>query len=422
MDFREAYLAKHGFRPEISETPHIDLGICVVIPCYNEPHLIRSLQALWNARRPSCAVEIIVMVNSPEYCSTDILERNRATLQEMQGWIKDHENSEFKIRHIIKFNIPLKMAGVGLARKTGMDEAVYRFSKASHRDGIITGFDADSVCDPDYFIEIEKHFLENVKTPGASIYFEHPVNGIEVPEKGYQGIILYELHLRYFIQALRYIGHPHAFHTIGSSFAVRSEAYVKQGGMNKRQAGEDFYFLQKIIALGYFTEINTTRIIPSPRESDRVPFGTGAAIKRWNGENDIRTYHLSAFEPIKQFIEQVNEMYQADTGTIISIVETLPLTLKEYLISNHFIEELKSINTNSASLSAFRNRFFGWFTVFRVIKYLNFYEEKQDNKSDIVVEATNLCHVLGFNEAGEPPTLLAFYRQLDKSGFGINQR
>ncbi len=37
-------------------------------------------------------------------------------------------------------------------------------------------------------------------------------------------------------------GVSHAYHTIGSSMAVRCSAYAKIGGMNRRKAGEDFIF------------------------------------------------------------------------------------------------------------------------------------------------------------------------------------
>jgi len=132
-----------------------------------------------------------------------------------------------------------------------------------------------------FFAEIEKHFEQHSNTPGCSIYFEHPIAGNEFEANIYEGIINYELHLRYYYQALKYCGLQYAFHTVGSSMVVRSSAYQKQGGMNKRKAGEDFYFIHKIIALGNFSELNSTVVYPSPRISDRVPFGTGKAIGDW---------------------------------------------------------------------------------------------------------------------------------------------
>ena len=55
----------------------------------------------------------------------------------------------------------------------------------------------------------------------------------------------------------------------------------KQDGLNKKQAGEDFYFLQKIMPMGNYFELNSTTVHPSSRTSDRVPFGTGPIINQY---------------------------------------------------------------------------------------------------------------------------------------------
>src|SRR5204862_3217619 len=118
------------------------------------------------------------------------------------------------------------------------------------------------------------------------------------------------LHLRYYIQALRYAGFPHAHHTIGSCMAVRAGEYRQQGGMNKRKAGEDFYFLHKIIPLGGFGDLTGTTVYPSPRPSDRVPFGTGKAVRENLPGRQIKTYPLDAFLDLKQMIARVPKMYR----------------------------------------------------------------------------------------------------------------
>src|SRR5207249_6387595 len=106
------------------------------------------------------------------------------------------------------------------------------------------------------------HFRENPRSPGCSIYFEHPLEG-PLDARVYDAISTYELHLRYYVQALRYAGFPYAYHTFGSCMTVRADAYMEQGGMNKRKAGEDFYFLQKIISLDGFSDLTETTVIPS---------------------------------------------------------------------------------------------------------------------------------------------------------------
>ena len=43
-----------------------DLNIIVVIPCFNEPDIIPTLNALNNCQKPKTAVEVIIVVNSSE--------------------------------------------------------------------------------------------------------------------------------------------------------------------------------------------------------------------------------------------------------------------------------------------------------------------------------------------------------------------
>ena len=103
--------------------------------------------------------------------------------------------------------------------------------------------DADTLVAKNYFREIEKHFRNHPKQVGATLAFEHQKQDLK--QRHYEGIELYELYLGYYKQALQYSGYPYSLFTIGSAFAVTAEAYVKRGGMNRRQAGEDFYFFTK---------------------------------------------------------------------------------------------------------------------------------------------------------------------------------
>jgi hypothetical protein len=416
MDFVGTYLNKHQFRPEIEYPVHPDLNICIVIPCFNEPDLLRSLQSLYDCGRPVHATEVVVVVNSPENSVNAILERNFVTLRDASEWISRHNHSEMRFHLIHQPNLPQKFAGVGMARKIGMDEAAYRLNKAKNKYGIITGFDADSVCDKNYLVEIERHFKMFPKTPGASIYFEHPVSGKEFEENIYKGIALYELHLRYLKQALNYAGHPHAFHTVGSSFAVRMKAYAEQGGMNKNKAGEDFYFLQKIISLGNYTEINSTRVIPSPRLSDRVPFGTGASMHHWEKEQILETYSLNAFIDIKQLINNLDNFYNVDAIIITRNLNVLPKPLQEFLQMNDFLSALALLISNTSSLQAFRKRFFRWFNAFRVIKYLNYTANNIYKKGEVTLEAKRLNTERGIqNISDDLLGLLDFYRNTDRT-------
>ena len=240
--------------------------LIVVIPCYNETDLLSTFSSLTKCSIPKgVSIEIITVVNHSENSTELIKDRNLLTHNLAIDFSLKKNTEQLQLLTLKAFDLPKKHAGVGLARKIGMDEALYRF-QSINKDGIIVCFDADSQCEENYFETILKSF-NSPKINGASIHFEHPIEGIEYDEKIYNAIIDYELHLRYYKNAIKFTEAPYAFHTIGSSMAVRANAYAKQGGMNKRKAGEDFYFLSKIIQLGNFIEVSETKVIPSPRIS-----------------------------------------------------------------------------------------------------------------------------------------------------------
>ena len=312
------------YHPYILTPIKKDLEIIVVVPCYKETELITALSSLINCKKTKGTVEVITVVNSAISDLEAVKETNSKMLEKAQKWNKEQDTNWLNFYFIEANNLPDKDAGVGLARKIGMDEAVIRFEQIN-KDGIIACFDADSTCATNYLVELEKHFEHNPKSPACSIHFEHPLQGKEFSEKNYRAIEAYELHLRIYKNALKFCGFPFAYHTIGSSMAVKSKGYQKQGGMNKRKAGEDFYFLQKMMTLGNFTELTTTTTYPSPRVSDRVPFGTGRAMKNYlNGEvKKFTTYNFQSFMDLKVLVEQLDYLYQNEID--------LPESVKAYL-------------------------------------------------------------------------------------------
>ncbi|MCA1747279.1 MAG: hypothetical protein LC655_06250, partial [Bacteroidales bacterium] len=216
---------------------------------------------------------------------------------------------------------------LGSGTDAGQSREKVDLKKSAVGDGIIVSLDADTVVRRDYLRAVEDHFSRHPRASGCSISFEHPLSQqkynrlfykpndqsatpskesrsdqqlsadhisrdndyeIQLPRENFPPIVFdavtnYELHQRYYLLAVRYTGYPYAYHTVGSCFAVQVEAYCRAGGMSRRKAGEDFYFIQKVAMQGGFTECRSTRVYPSPRPSDRVPFGTGPDISRQIG-------------------------------------------------------------------------------------------------------------------------------------------
>ena len=403
------------YPPQISNPPPDNLALVVGVPAFDEPGLLESLQCLYECVIPEgVAVEVIVVVNEPEDASDEVVARNLEIFSQARNWAASHRRPGLQF-FILHHALPVRHAGVGLARKIAMDEACWRLEQAGRPEGFIACFDADSRCDANYFQALVHHFRNHPECPAASIYFEHPLMGSDHPPEVYTAILSYELHLRYYIQAQRWAGFPHAFHTVGSSMAVRCSAYQKQGGMNKRKAGEDFYFIHKFTLLPGFANITDTRAIPSPRPSHRVPFGTGRAITEIM-ENGGRypTYPPQSFIELKGFLGQLPNLYEKERGW-----KSLPLSfvLKEFLTEQGFDGKLSEMLQHTASYETFRSRFFRWFNAFMVMKYLHFSRSK--GRADV---PTSFAARWLLNELGQLPekeddySLLCRYRGIDLNG------
>lgn len=355
--------------------PDNDLHSIVVIPCFNEPDITIPLNALTQCAPTQFPVEIIVVVNSPENAPDNILKQNLETLLQIEQFAKTNTRNDIKIYSIHAPNLPRKHAGVGFARKIGMDEAVRRFGSIERKDGVIINFDADCTCNAQYLSAIESYFINNPKKEGASISFEHPKEGL--PPETASAIAKYELYIRYFVEAQRYAGFPYAYHTVGSAFAVRAEAYAAVGGMNRRQAGEDFYFLQKIIPRMHYGEINDAVVYPSPRYSNRVPFGTGVSVEKICAQNgEYKVYNPAAFEILRRFFSTATAIRQGKMPDIDPILD-------DFLKLNDFYSHTQEMVDNSTSERTFMQRFFTWFDAFRMIKFLNYAHEEKMEKNEV---------------------------------------
>ena len=390
-----------------------NLGMIIVIPAYKEPFLLLSLMSLKRCILPICDIEVLVIINDGEMDAASTKLANQNIYEQAIKWSKENSTLRMQFRILYQGDLPPKFAGVGLARKIGMDEACYRFEKIKKKRGIIVCFDADSLCQPNYLVAIEDHFRRYTKIAACSIHFEHPLDGADFEPAVYQSIAAYELHLRYFINAQKWAGAPYAYQTIGSSMAVRSDHYQKQGGMNRRKAGEDFYFLHKFIRIGKLNTLTNTTVIPSPRISDRVPFGTGKAVGEIIQEKTpYQTYNPQTFEDIKVFFKNVSTLYDPDSDW-----RNLPLSacLATFLDLHDFTQKLTEIRGNTSSLKAFKQRFFLWFDAFKLMKFAHFARDGYYENKEVAEAAGVLLEKIG-QPCGKQDTrsLLQHYRAMDK--------
>jgi hypothetical protein len=261
------------------------------------------------------------------------------------------------------------------------------------------------------------------------LYFEHVDNSLHISESLRDAITRYELHLRYYNQGLRRTGFPYAFHTLGSAFFVKAMAYVKQGGMIKRKAGEDFYFLNKIFRLGKVREVNSTAVYPSPRISDRVIFGTGMEIKRILDDppKPYLTYHQNAFSILGEFFAEIDNLFYFKDNDIKNYVSKQPERLRQFLESERFQFTVKRIRKYCRQPKIFKNHFFQWFNGLKIIRFMHFIHEHELERQPVEKAAAGLLkdihpgHRSRGAMTGDVFQLLGIYRKIERSsGYTID--
>ena len=404
----DQYFERFNFRTiKVSHQPLDDLKIIVVIPIYNEKELTPTLESLFlNQESYSFSIEVIAMINDSSIEKKEVKELNQKTFIKLKNFAKNNNNKKAFLIPIYLDNLDPKHAGVGWARKLGMDLALERF-KSIKSNGIIVGLDADTVVASNYFLEIDS-FFQNNKIQAVSIHFEHPIKGNNYSGFHYNQIINYELHLRYYKNALSFVGVPYAFHTIGSAFALKASAYARQGGMNRRKAGEDFYFINKLIKGEKFGEIINTYVEPSPRTSNRVPFGTGRAIlEAFNNKKDLSlTYNFKSFEVLKEWVDNIKrERF---------IYDEFPKLIKDFLSREDWDILHEMFINNSQSNENYLKLFFNKFDAFWVLKFIHFLRDNHFSNNELVSSTNRLLLKSGFETISSAIQQLEFLRILDK--------
>jgi len=407
----ELYRSKQKIKfPLIDARPRRDLEFIVVIPSYNEPDLEPCLDSLESAALTArVVVEIIIIINESEQSGQSVKNQNRITYSLLES--RPHR---VPVYTLLVDSIPTKKAGVGYARKLGMDEAVYRFESIGTPDGVICSMDADTKVQANYFSAIKQAKVFN-DWECLSIHFEHDLSTIR-DSRHLKAIADYELHLRYYVMGLRYAGFPHSFQTLGSAIAFRALAYAEVGGMPARQAGEDFYFVHKFSKRGKVARLGSTTVYPSARLSDRVPFGTGRALieSLARPEQIFHTYAWQSFIELRSFLNSVDLLY------LVPGTEDLNLSHKmlAFLELIQFEKILKEIKRNTGSTQTFRKRFFHQLDAFTMMKYVHFMRDQYYANEPLTDASNQLLKVMEpySYPIREPINLLEKFRDLERTG------
>jgi len=343
----------------------------VVIPALAEcDSLFATLESL-SANPPELLQRflVLVVVNHREDAAPADKDDNRLLLRRLAGG--DGVPPELPLAWVDAASgereLPVKGGGVGLARKIGCDLALSRLDYRA--DPILVSLDADTLVRPDYLEAITRHFA-SAREGAAVLPFAHQRGATPAEEAA---IVRYELFLRHYVLGLSLAGSPYAYHTVGSALACTAAAYVKAGGMNRRVAGEDFYFLQQLAKTSGVAHLHGTLVRPSPRPSGRTPFGTGRSVGRLlAGENQaVRFYPPEVFAILGRWLALVAEEWEADGAVLLAGAQELSAGLAAYLRGEGFPAAWSRLRRQHRSRQALLRAFHGWFDALRSLRLIH---------------------------------------------------
>jgi hypothetical protein len=356
---------------QLNVPPSRTFNGAIVIPSLAEAaNLPLTLESL--SRNPAddlARIAILVVVNQRADASAAETADNHATLENLPLW-----RQQFGLNHLFWVDaasngneLPAKQ-GVGLARKIGLDLALTLLDYQTS-DPLLICLDADTVVQPDYLPAITNHFATST-TGGVSIPYRH--RPAATPE-GQSAIDRYELFLRAYVLGLEQSGSPYAFHTVGSAMGCRASAYVAAGGMNRRLAGEDFYFLQQIHKTSGVASLTGTVVHPSPRSSHRVPFGTGRSVGDMlsDGERRLLFYQPAVFTVVEQWLRCVADNPEADTALLLKGAAKISPVLLDVLEQAGFSDAWDNLRKHNRAGAKLTAAFHGWFDAFRTMRLIH---------------------------------------------------
>jgi len=365
----------------------------VVIPAYAEKDLIfatlASIAANGNASLGKSL--ILCVINNKAAASVADKDNNTQTLALLNALISKEPFSKFNLADDLHASLqmiadmPLRLGcmdasspgleissrvgGVGMARKIGMDMAL-RLLANSDGPRLILSLDADTLVQPDYLSAVRNVFSAG-KSQAGIIAYEHQMS-LDKTEQA--AICCYEIFLRYWVLGLQYAQSPYAFHSIGSTMVTTADGYLAVRGMNRREAGEDFYFLNKLAKTTPIRRIRDTVVYPSARISKRVPFGTGAAVHKIvsGAGSEYRLYDPRVFLILKEWIALMRQSFNRTADQILSMAKDIDPGLGLFLVSRGFLSVWPKIRDNVKDQKTFDRQFHNWFDGFETLKLVNY--------------------------------------------------
>jgi len=358
----------------------------LVIPCFDEaPDFIARLLTHPEASN----VLLVVVINQPDTFADNVNNKSLFEMLTKSGKVYSTDNvyytthGNLNLIVIDRFSNHLRIKkknGVGLARKIGVDTACRLVQLGCIQSDFIYSSDADAHLPANYFSACER----SSKTGAMVFDFTHIKTNSAISAATQN----YEQAIKYYMRGLQWAVSPYAFYTLGSALAVSMDCYCQVRGFPKRPGGEDFYLLNKIAKIARVEFLENILIHIESRLSNRVPFGTGPAVKAiMASDEEYSYYHPAIFTCLKQLLCWANQdlahtILSSNIKPTINAHEfllsaELTATAREALISLGFNQFLAHVAKQCRHPETIRHHFHWWFDGFRTLKFIRFLQDNQ---------------------------------------------
>ena len=363
-----SYLKKRGISGPWKIEPLINrtFNQAIVIPTYAELEFLPLTIESINQNKPELLNQtlVVVVVNNANNSPQSIKDNNQLTIQKI-----NENNYQFTFAVIDAaspgLELPLKHAGVGLARKIGMDLALPHLTSPQ---SLIFCTDADTQVSPDYLSKV-KQIFKSQNTSAAVIGSSH----LKSQDSAINDAIgQYEKFLKTTAEKMQRAGSPYGYVSMGSTIVCTAEAYCAVGGMPRKKTTEDFYFLQELTKYCGVHNIPETLVFPSPRPISRVYLGTGFRMEQMQNGFDITNLYYSddAYRYLSKWLQLGGHAWENSLNDLLKDIKSIHPNLIGFLKIEGIETIWSKIQNNAPSKSHFTEQFHRWFDGLKTIRFL----------------------------------------------------
>jgi hypothetical protein len=132
------------------------------------------------------------------------------------------------------------------------------------------------------------------------------------------------------------------------------------------------------------------------------------------GDEIFLSYNFMAFMELKTLFSLIDRIFLYENDDPDFAYSDLPPGIKQFVDKEEWTSKIREIKLNTSGIQSLRKRFFGWFNMFKIVKYLHSVHNSFFRKIPVNECAAELLRTIGKDfRSGDASDLLRYYRLLE---------